>query len=381
MARNSTDWPITTPAQRSRLTPRHEPYWRGIHPGLHLGYRKGKWIVRRSEAGHTTKKSIGYADDHAKANGQTLLSFQQATEKALTLISAPTPGGYTVAKAWAAYLADYEVRSGTDTKGLEYAYNRHIKPKLGRIRLDSLQTGTIRRWLNDLARTGEPEKRRAKQATANKQLTKLKAALNYAYQHDMGGNRAVWDKVKPYKNVDAPRIRFIATKQVKALIDAADPDFAPMIKAAIYTGCRWSELCRLRVHHVMPGKIHIADSKSGKARDVPLSAEGKRFFKQQVETKPAGGYVFTIDGEPWGKSMQKRRMDVASDRAKIEPRVNYHLLRHFYASVLVEQGVSLQMVAQLLGHSDTRVTEKHYAHLQPSTLAKVVEKNLRVDLT
>ena len=381
MARNSTDWPITTPAQRSRLTLRHEPYWRGIHPGLHLGYRKGKWIVRRSEAGHITKKSIGNADDHNKANGQTILSFQQATEKALTLMSAPTPGGYTVAKAWEAYLADYEVRSGKDTKGLEYAYNRHISPKLGRIRLDAIQTGTIRRWLNDLARTDDPEKKRAKQATANKQLTKLKAALNYAYQHDMGGNRAVWDKVKPYKNVDAPRIRFIAIGQVKALIEAADRDFAPMIQAAIYTGCRWSELCRLRVHHVMPEQIHIADSKSGKARDVPLSAEGKRFFNQQVENKPEDSHVFTVDGEPWGKSMQKRRMDVASDRAEIKPRVSFHLLRHFYASILVEQGVSLQMVARLLGHSDTRVTEKHYAHLQPSTLANVVEKNLVIGLT
>jgi integrase len=184
--------------------------------------------------------------------------------------------------------------------------------------------------------------------------------------------------VKPYKNVDAPRIRFIAIGQVKALIEAADPDFAPMIQAAIYTGCRWSELCRLRVHHVTPDQIHIAESKSGKTRDVPLSAEGKRFFTQQVENKPDDSFVFTVDGEPWGKSMQKRRMDVASDRAEIKPRVSFHLLRHFYASVLVEQGVSLQMVARLLGHSDTRVTEKHYAHLQPSTLADVVEKNLLV---
>jgi site-specific recombinase XerD len=79
--------------------------------------------------------------------------------------------------------------------------------------------------------------------------------------------------------------------------------------------------------------------------------------------------------------MQKRRMDDASDGAKIKPPVSYHLLRHFYASLLVEQGVSLQMVARLLGHSDTRVTEKHYAHLQPSTLADVVEKNLLMGLT
>jgi integrase len=379
MARNSADWPITTPAQRARLTPRHEPYWRGIHPGLHLGYRKGKWIARRSEAGHTTKKSIGYADDHDKANGQTILSYKQATEKALTQMSAPTPGGYTVAKAWEAYLADYEVRSGKDTKGLEYAYNRHIKKKLGHIRLDSLQTGSIRRWLNDLARTDEPEKRRAKQATANKQLTKLKAALNYAYQHEMGGNRAVWDKVRPFKNVDAPRIRFITLKQVNALIKYAEPAFVPLIQAAVLTGARWSELCRLQVSDVYRDRIYIAESKSGKARDIPLSAEGASFFKKAC--KSAVDHVFTVDGGPWGKSMQHRRMQVASKSAKISPAINFHLLRHFYASLLVGEGVSLQIVAQLLGHSDTRVTEKHYAHLQPLTLANAVQENLHIGFT
>jgi integrase len=245
--------------------------------------------------------------------------------------------------------------------------------------LDSLQTGSIRRWLNDLARTEEPEKRRAKQATANKQLTKLKAALNYAYQHDMGGNPAAWIKVKPFKNVDAPRIRFITLKQVNALIKHAEPAFVPLIQAAVLTGARWSELCRLQVSDVYRDRIYIAESKSGKARDIPLSAEGKRFFKKAC--KSATDYVFTVGGDPWGKSMQHRRMLAASKAAKIQPAINFHLLRHFYASLLVEKGVSLQIVAQLLGHSDTRITEKHYAHLQPLTLANAVQKNLHIGFT
>ena len=136
---------------------------------------------------------------------------------------------------------------------------------------------------------------------------------------------------------------------------------------------------QLPVSDVYRDRIYIAESKSGKARDIPLSNEGTRFFKKAC--KSATDYVFTVDGEPWGKSMQHRRMLAASKAAKIRPAINFHLLRHFYASLLVEQGVSLQIVAQLLGHSDTRVTEKHYAHLQPLTLANAVQKNLRIGLT
>ena len=155
--------------------------------------------------------------------------------------------------------------------------------------------------------------------------------------------------------------------------------FVPLIKAAVLTGARWSELCRLQVADVYRDRIYIAESKSGKTRDIPLNAEGRRFFK--AACKSATDYVFTVEGEPWGKSMQHRRMQAACTAAKIRPAINFHLLRHFYASLLVGQGVSLQMVAQLLGHSDTRVTEKHYAHLQPLTLANVVQKNLHVSIT
>jgi integrase len=373
MARTSTDWPITTPAQRSRLAARHEPYWRSIHPGLHLGYRTGKWILRRTEDGHTVKKRIGIADDATKADGQTVLSFKQAVDICINTAT-PAAGGYTVQQAWDAYIADYEVRSGKDTRGMQGQYDRHIKPVMGNVKVDDLKAARIRRWLNDMARTDDPTKARQKKATANKQLTKLKASLNFAYQNNRAGSAVEWDRVKPFKNVDAPRIRFITVAQVRALIKHAGDDFAPLIQAAVLTGARWSELRLLQVDDVYRDHIHISESKSGKARDIPLSTEGRVFFK--AACKDATDYVFTTSGAPWLKSMQHRRMQAASVAAKITPAISFHLLRHYYAGALVKEGVSLQIVAGLLGHSDTRTTEKHYAHLQPSTLAKAVQDHL-----
>ena len=49
--------------------------------------------------------------------------------------------------------------------------------------------------------------------------------------------------------------------------------------------------------------------------------------------------------------------------------MNFHVLRHTHASHLAMKGVGLGVIAAQLGHADTRMTEKHYAHLAPSYVA------------
>jgi integrase len=51
-------------------------------------------------------------------------------------------------------------------------------------------------------------------------------------------------------------------------------------------------------------------------------------------------------------------------------------LRHTYASALAAQGVPMGVIAAQLGHSDTRMTEKHYAHLAPSYVADTIRASL-----
>jgi site-specific recombinase XerD len=62
----------------------------------------------------------------------------------------------------------------------------------------------------------------------------------------------------------------------------------------------------------------------------------------------------------------------ACKRAKISPAIGFHVLRHTYASLLVMAGAPLQVVAQNLGHADTRMTERHYAHLASSYVADTI---------
>ena len=62
----------------------------------------------------------------------------------------------------------------------------------------------------------------------------------------------------------------------------------------------------------------------------------------------------------------------ACDRAKIKPRISFHILRHTWASLAVMNGVPLMVVAKNLGHADTRMVEKHYGHLSPSYVAEAI---------
>jgi hypothetical protein len=88
MARQVRDSRLETREARLRLPRRDEPYWRLIHEGLHLGYRKrargGVWVVRIYKDGKYSKCNLGRADDLEKPNGETVLSFKQASARPLS---------------------------------------------------------------------------------------------------------------------------------------------------------------------------------------------------------------------------------------------------------------------------------------------------------
>ena len=87
--------------------------------------------------------------------------------------------------------------------------------------------------------------------------------------------------------------------------------------------------------------------------------------------------IFTRDdGNAWRASHQKRRLEDACARAAIEPPATFHILRHTYASALAGRGVPMGVIAAQLGHADTRMTEKHYAHLAPNYVADTVRAAL-----
>jgi site-specific recombinase XerD len=104
-----------------------------------------------------------------------------------------------------------------------------------------------------------------------------------------------------------------------------------------------------------------------------LTEEGQEFIESiSVDRRPSDLLFARENDAAWGNSHQVRQMREASGAAGIEPAISFHILRHTYASRLAMRGVPLNVIASQLGHSDTCMTEKHYAHLAPSYIGETI---------
>jgi integrase len=186
-----------------------------------------------------------------------------------------------------------------------------------------------------------------------------------------------WRKVKAFKGVKAARVRYLTIPECQRLINASDPEFRALVQAALQTGCRYGELCALKVQdfNAENGTIYIRTSKSGKARHVVLTDEGAAFFARLCAGRVGSEIMLRkAGGEAWGTLNQAYPMAEACKHAKIDPPINFHQLRHTWARHAVMNGVPLMVVAKNLGHKDTRVAEEHYGHLAPSYVADEIRK-------
>ena len=88
---------------------------------------------------------------------------------------------------------------------------------------------------------------RSRRASANHILTILKAALHVAYRNEKMCDDKAWRRVKPFAKADAPRSRSVGDAESRRLVSACNPNFRPMVMAALLTGARYSELAALEV--------------------------------------------------------------------------------------------------------------------------------------
>jgi integrase len=385
---------------RARLK-RGVSHWHTLVTGrAHLGWERkgtkaGRWVLRRYVDRLYKHAALGLADDVVEADGETVLAFEQAEAAARALLDRPAARAHrlTVRQAMANYVA-FKESQGQPTSDLRYRSDAHILPSLGNLVVAELTATRLRKWLAALAampsmkrsrRGGEQsyaaepstdEDIRRRRASANRVLSMLKASLNFAHDEGHVADRSAWDrKLKPFREVEVARVRFLSVAEAQRLINAADPEFRPLVEAGLQSGARYGELIRLEVADFNrdAGTVAVRRSKSGKARHVVLTEEGAAFFAQVCAGRAGSELMFRrADGSAWEKSAQARPMAEAVKRAKIVPAINFHGLRHTWASLAVMAGVPLLVVAKNLGHTDSRMVERHYSHLAPSFVADAI---------
>lgn len=378
--------------------------WLRLSPGRTLGYRKGSkggvWLARYYDAGFRLEEKLGLADDIVDAEGTQVFDFAQAQEKARTWFLTATalatgqhvfqPGGYTVKQCCLEYLQHLERRGAPDHRHTKYDLDAYVIPKLGTLQISKLTRPKLEQWRADIAasprrtnRKHEPENKphvqteedlRKRRATANRIMRRLRAALNLALTEGrVNANPMAW-KVSPFENVEVARAIFLGEKEQRTFVKACakEKDFQCLVRAGLYTGARYGELGRLRVADFNPsaGTVFIAKSKGGQQRYVHLDLEAARFFRELCSNRDQGDTMFLrTSGESWAKDNQRKPMRRACALAEIK-RFGFHQLRHSAASRWITLGVSLKVVAEQLGHVDTKMVERYYGHLASGHIAQ-----------
>jgi integrase len=418
MARTSGNPRITNRTVRAKLPVQKDPHWHLIAEGQHLGYRKtgemrGTWIARYYTRQQGRRfRALGMADDTAPANETQILSFSQALEAAQAWFgdvsradaAGVTIGPYKVSDAAAAWLASWK-GSDASRRNSESNLKHHILPVLGAIEVAKLTRHQVQDWLQHMASKppvrvqqreelkkklapsrqskvvhdpNDPETKRKRQDTANRVFNDLRALLTLAYDNQHVVSKAAWETVRRFENVDVAKNEYLTLEEAVKFIEHCPTDFRDLVQAALITGCRYGELAGLKVgaYDVQLRAVSLVQGKTGKLKHVFLTDEEAAFFSDRTKGRRAGELIFKRgDGEPWGKSHQQPRMKAVLEAAGITRHVRFHDLRHTFATLLAMNGTSIQLIANQLGHSGTRMAEKHYAHFSPEYVATTIRAN------
>jgi integrase len=353
MARHVRNSKLETRATRldNKLHPvRLKPYWQKVAPGISLGYRRnqsaGTWVVRGlKEDGRYWEQGVGTADDYQDADGETVLTFWEAQDNALTRArgagAAPNPDSpTTLGEALDDYERDLIVRNAEPANARRL---RRLLPSALLAKPVALLT------MKDLRRFRDGLLDRMTTASVNRTCKPLKAALTLAWKSDKRriANRDAWLdalEVLPEEPHDRnnPNNVVWTPAQIRDLIAAAyeiDDKLGLLVDVLAGTGVRLSQAARLRV----------GDIRSDDLLDMPRSKKGKK-------QKTVGRKLVPIDG-----TLAAKLREAAAGRGRADPlllrsdglpwaKANHRTL---FLAAMTKAGIpkSMRRVTQPLRHS------------------------------
>jgi integrase/recombinase XerD len=200
-------------------------------------------------------------------------------------------------------------------------------------------------------------------------------------------------EVNPVEELESPKMdktlpQILTLKEVDQLLEQPDLQTSlgirdrAMLEMLYATGVRVSELVQLRINQVnLEGGYVLVYGKGSKERIVPLGSEAMKWATLYLKTariKLAKGrespFLF-INRSGKGMSRQRfwRAIKMYGQRAGIRKRISPHLLRHSFASHLLERGADLRSVQMMLGHVDISTTQI-YTHVTGERLKKIHQR-------
>jgi integrase len=212
-------------------------------------------------------------------------------------------------------------------------------------------------------------------------LAVVRQVFNFARDHDLFAGQNPVTKIKK-PSADNRRVRFLTHDEADRLLDALaekSPQVRDMALLSLHCGLRAGEIFSLTWGDVdmERGVLTLRDTKSGKTRAAIMTDAVKFMFADRERRGPAELVFPSETGEKIGQISQSfiktvNALGLNNGVEDSRQKVVFHSLRHTYASWLVEQGVDLYTVKELMGHGNLSMTER-YSHLAPDTLRRAVK--------
>jgi integrase/recombinase XerD len=203
-------------------------------------------------------------------------------------------------------------------------------------------------------------------------LTTQLAAIRFLYRKTLGQPDAISFVSYPKKRSKLPVI--LSLEEIRALLNAIQHPTYQAIAMVMYgAGLRISEVLALEVTDIdaARGVIRIRHGKGGKAREAKLSPFLYEWLRQYwARVRPPKPYLFASHktGKPPIMATVRKAITLAVKQAWISKHVTPHVLRHSFATHLLEQGTDVRVVGALLGHASLQSTARY---------ARVTEKLVR----
>ena len=255
-------------------------------------------------------------------------------------------------------------------------FRNHLFPAFGDKALTDISRADITRFIYDKRASG------LKSSTCNRILAKLKASYSYAQDIELiKPEENPTRLVKPFREPPL-RDRFLTHEEAQRLLSYVAASSSPMLKYIIpfllLTGARKSEAIYAEWSHIdfTMRRWVVPVSKNGRPRFISLSKGAIKILERvrhfTHETLGETRYIFPniVTGKPYLQIFHS--WNTARRKAGLSD-VRIHDLRHSFASVLVNQGIPLYDVKELLGHSNITTTQR-YAHLSRDRLLESASK-------
>jgi integrase len=258
----------------------------------------------------------------------------------------------------------------SETLNKESVLRAHLNPAFGDKPLNKITNLDVESYKAEKIKAGQSHK------SINNHLIVLSKCLNVAKEWEVISSMP---KVKLLK-VPPQKFDFLTTDECQKLLDSCEGLLFEMILFGLKTGLRFGELIALKWEDInLKGLLatvqrsiargRIGSTKSNKIRHIPLLNDISEMLSVRDKKE---GYIFSNEnGEPLIPMTCLRWLHGACEKSGLR-KIGWHGLRHTFASHLAQNGVSILVIKELLGHADIKTTMR-YSHLSTSVVKGAID--------